>query len=64
MKEFEVIKSRTKSCIGCYFFNKPGNCLPRLKKYNLPACIQNEEQYIFKLKSETLPQEVITITIE
>lgn len=64
MKEFEVIKSWNKDCIGCYFFHKPGSCLSKLKKYNLPACIQSGEHYIFKLKSETSLQEVIIITIE
>ena len=64
MKEFEIVRSSTGDCIGCYFFHKPGNCLPKLKKYNLPVCIQSGEHYIFKLKSETPLQEVITITIK
>lgn len=64
MKEFEIVRSQTGDCIGCYFFHKPGICPPKLKKYNLPACIQSGEHYIFKLKSETPLQEVITITIK
>ena len=64
MKEFEIVRSSTGDCIGCYFFHKPGICPPKLEKYNLPACIQGREHYIFKLKLETPSQEVITITIE
>lgn len=64
MKEFEMIKSWNKDCIGCYFFHKPGSCLPKFKKYNLPACIQGGEHYIFKLKSETPSQKIINIIIE
>lgn len=32
MKEFEIVESETANCRDCYFFNLPGNCVPKLEK--------------------------------